>query len=135
MEPTVRPIFLATVPDKKPRTECDCQPVAFISSLAVTPPGRLNRYRTLAVLLPGRGPSPCLAGFAFLAPLGAFFVGVAFFPDLPFFWNRDHVFSLRGDYRAHDIHPSPRLQRQVDSARYGVGTALTFSSSRALMVT
>src|ERR1019366_1756910 len=72
---TVRPIFLPTVPDRNPRTECGCQPVAFINSLPVTPPGRFSRSRTLAVLLPSRAP------LAFLAPLGAFLAGEAFFPD------------------------------------------------------
>src|ERR1700733_15382462 len=67
------------VPDTKPRTECGCQPVAFMSCLAVTPPGRLSRSRILVVLLPLRGP------VAFCAPLGAFLTGVAFLADLAFF--------------------------------------------------
>src|SRR5689334_13610153 len=68
-----------------PRTDCGCQPVAFISSFALAPPGRFSKSRTLAVLLPSRAPA------AFVAPLGAFLTGVAFFPDLPFFgatWAR-----------------------------------------------
>src|SRR5579863_9107502 len=76
------------VPDRKPRTEWGSQPVAFISSLAVTPPGRVSRSRILAVLLPSRATSgfsalaSVLPAFAFVGPLGAFFAGVAFFLDL-----------------------------------------------------
>ena len=69
---TVNPIFFPTVPDRNPRTECGCQPVAFISSFAVTPPDLFSRSRIWLVLLPSRAP------FAFLAVLGAFFAGVAF---------------------------------------------------------
>jgi hypothetical protein len=88
---TVSLIFLPIVPDRKPRTECGCQPVAFISSLAVTPPARLSRSSTLAVLLPSRAPT------AFFAPLGAFFAGLAFLGDLPFFGA---TWALRGATRA-----------------------------------
>src|ERR1700733_15345875 len=73
------------VPDTKPRTECGCQPVAFMSCLAVTPPGRLSRSRILVVLLPLRGP------VAFFAPLGAFLTEVALFAAFAFFgapWAR-----------------------------------------------
>ena len=76
---------MPTVPDRNPRTECGCQPVALISSLEVTPPGRLSRSRILAVLLPSRASG--LAGaatLAFVRPLGAFLAGVAFFPALAF---------------------------------------------------
>jgi hypothetical protein len=82
---TASPIFLLTVPERNPRTECGCQPVAFINSLAVTPPGRFSKSRTLAVLLPSR------ADLAFFWPLGAFFGGLAFLADLAFFggtWAR-----------------------------------------------
>src|SRR5271169_1193405 len=85
---TGSPIFFPTVPERKPRTECGCQPVAFISSFVVTPLGRFSSSRTFSVLLPwrtapavlllGRGPSP-----ACLRPLAPFFDEVAFFPDLP----------------------------------------------------
>src|ERR1035441_8715443 len=37
---TVNPIFLPRTPDRNPRTECACQPVAFISSFPVAPPER-----------------------------------------------------------------------------------------------
>jgi len=79
VETTGKPIFFETVPDKKPRTECGCQPVAFINSLAVAPSGRFSRSRTLAALLPFLAPLP------FVAPLGAFLAEVAFFPGLAFF--------------------------------------------------
>jgi len=76
VETTVNPIFLPTVPDRNPRTECGCQPLAFCRSMDVTPPGRFSRSRILAALLPSRAPLP------FYALLGAFLAGVAFFPDL-----------------------------------------------------
>src|ERR1017187_8119833 len=60
---TVSPIFLPRTPDINPRTECACQPVAFISSFPVAPPERFSRSRTLAVLL------PWLARVAFLPDL------------------------------------------------------------------
>src|SRR5580704_7207944 len=77
----MRPIFLPTVPDRKPRTEWGNQPVAFISSFEVTPPGRFSRSRILAVLLPSRA-GWGLATPPFLPPLGAFLAGLAFLPDL-----------------------------------------------------
>jgi hypothetical protein len=40
------------VPDRKPRIECGCQPVAAINSFEVTPPFRFKSSRTVAVLLP-----------------------------------------------------------------------------------
>ena len=52
-----------------------------MSSLPVTPPGRLSSSRILAVLLPSRASG--LAALALFPPLGAFLAGVAFFPDLP----------------------------------------------------
>src|SRR5712692_4436801 len=77
---TVSPSFLRTVPDRKPRTECGNQPVAFIRSLEVAPPGRFSRSRILAVLLPSRA----TLGLATsrLRPLGALFAGVALRADL-----------------------------------------------------
>jgi hypothetical protein len=140
LDVTVKPIFLPTVPDKKPRTECGCQPVAFINSLAVTPLGRFSRSRTLAVLLPSRG------WVAFFSPSGALFGLLAFFPDLSFFsatwaprgatrvfcWRSTAPcslalappqflrsiqyfdFSFGGDYR-HDIHHSGCSGKQADS--------------------
>jgi hypothetical protein len=66
--------------------------VAFIGSLAVTPPGRLSRARIVSVLLPSRTPfslaafsgEPVPLGLA--AVLGAFLAGLAFLPDLYFFF-------------------------------------------------
>jgi len=54
LELTANPIFLRTVPDKNPRTECGCQPVAAINSCKVAPPGRFSRSSTCAVLLTPR---------------------------------------------------------------------------------
>src|SRR5579863_7701853 len=76
------PIFLRMVPDRNPRTECGCQPVAFISSSDVAPPGRFSSSRIAAALLPARAESPFSSRFG---PLGAFLAELAFFPDLAFF--------------------------------------------------
>src|SRR5712692_3894333 len=78
---TVSPSFLRTVPDRKPRTECGNQPVAFIRSLEVAPPGRFSRSRILAVLLPSRA-TLGLATSRLVRPLGAFFADVALRADL-----------------------------------------------------
>ena len=78
-----QPIFLPTVPDRNPRTECGCQPVALISSLDVAPPGRFSSSRIVAALLPSRAESPF---FSLLGVLGAFLAGLAFFPG--FWMNR-----------------------------------------------
>src|SRR5579862_6687310 len=86
VDTTARFIFLPTVPEMKPRTECACQAVAFMISFKVAPPGRCSRSRILPVLLPGRTPFS-LAAFsrraAFFAPLDAFLAGAGFFPALP----------------------------------------------------
>src|ERR1019366_1929091 len=80
---TVSPIFLPRAPDRNPRTECACQPVAFMSSFPEAPPGRFSRSRTLAVLVPWRAPLAfCLGDWAAGAPLLALFAGVACLPDL-----------------------------------------------------
>jgi len=73
LELTANPIFLHTVPDKKPRTECGCQPVAAINSCNVAPPGRFSRSSTWPVLLP-----PCRVEPAFFARWDLFLVGLAF---------------------------------------------------------
>src|SRR5579871_4893135 len=131
------PIFLRSVPERNPRTECGCQPVAFISSLAVAPPDRFSRSIILAALLPSRAESD------FFAPLrgwGAFLAEVVFFPAFPFlgatcanrgafggfrlgrigrfrlFCDARHGFSLRGGYRVDDIDHSVRARLQGDSA-------------------
>src|SRR5207302_288748 len=83
VDDTWSPIFLPTVPDRKPRTECGCQPVAFINSFAVTPPGRLSRSRTLAVLLPPRALATDFACLAALGALWPFLAGAAFFLAFP----------------------------------------------------
>ena len=73
---TVSAIFFPRVPLTKPRTLCGCQPVAFMISANVAPPGRFSRSRILAVLLPSRTPSAF--GFVALGPLAAFFAGLVF---------------------------------------------------------
>src|ERR1017187_8722713 len=80
---TVSPIFLPRAPDRNPRTECACQPVAFMSSFREAPPERCSRPRTWAVLLPWRAPVAFFLGdLADFAPLVALFAGVACLPDL-----------------------------------------------------
>src|ERR1035438_10213580 len=99
LDVTVSPIFLPTVPERNPRMECFCQPLAFISLARVAPPGCRSNSRIVAVLLPSRTPSAFafaafgalgLAGVGFLlfeagaglAPfwlLAALFFGLAFF--------------------------------------------------------
>jgi hypothetical protein len=117
VDATVSPIFLETVPDRNPRSECGCQLVAFSNSCALAPPGRFSISRIVAVLLPSRA--------SFRALLGAFNFGAAFFPALtltrvtwartcasggPFsglrlrrrlrlFCSQNHFFSLGGDHR------------------------------------
>jgi hypothetical protein len=87
VDTTVSPIFLPIVPDRNPRTECGCQPVAFISSFAVAPPGRFSRWRIFAVLMPQWT-------LACVARLGTFLAGRAFFPEsehsgppVPWWWD------------------------------------------------
>jgi arylsulfatase A-like enzyme len=63
---TVRAIFLPTVPDRNPRRQCGCQPVALSNSLAVAPSGRFSKSRIVAVLLPSR--------VSFRGLLGSFFL-------------------------------------------------------------
>src|SRR5450759_2327810 len=79
---TSSPIFFPTVPDRNPRTECACQPVAFIRFCRVAPLGRFSSSRTCSVLLPWRAPDSVLAGLADLAPLAGFRSVAVVFPDL-----------------------------------------------------
>src|SRR6476620_3424149 len=82
---TVRPIFLPRAPLMNPRTECACQPVAFMISASVAPFLRWSRASTVAFLLPSRALAgllvrlgtalptvvrPLLAGLAILVGLG-----------------------------------------------------------------
>jgi hypothetical protein len=76
------PIFFPTVPERNPRRECGCQPLAFSSFLALAPPGRLSSSRIFAVLLPLRASG--LATLAFVRAVGVFFAGLAFLPGLGF---------------------------------------------------
>src|ERR1022692_2094713 len=93
LDVTVRPIFLPTVPERNPRMECFCQPLAFISFARLAPPGCLSNSRIVADLLPSRTPSAftfaafgalaVLAGGAFLGWDAAAALGLA---PLTFFW-------------------------------------------------
>ncbi len=73
------PIFLRSVPERNPRTECGCQPVTFISSVSVNatrPLEQIEHFGGLAAI-----PAVGLAPLAFFALLGTFLAGLAFFPD------------------------------------------------------
>src|SRR5208282_377793 len=64
---SVKPSFLRTTPAKKPRTECCCQPVAFMMAAIVAPFGCLSRVRTASCLVPPRlEDEAVLPGFASL---------------------------------------------------------------------
>src|SRR5882724_3251259 len=59
----MRPSFLRTTPAKKPRTECCCQPVAFMIVAIVAPLGWLNSAITVACLEVARpGATPAAFG-------------------------------------------------------------------------
>src|ERR1700730_17836131 len=79
---SARPSFLRTTPAKKPRTECCCQPVAFVMAAIVVPLGCLSRARMASCLVSPRVEAAGMfPGFAALfAPLLAratwVFVGV-----------------------------------------------------------
>src|SRR5262245_65216837 len=45
---------LRTTPARKPRTECDCQPVAFVSAAMVAPPGERSISIAANCFVPGR---------------------------------------------------------------------------------
>jgi hypothetical protein len=70
---SVKPSFPRTTPAKKPRTECCCQPVAFMMAAIVAPLGCLSRVRITSCLVPPRledeGMLPGLAGLC-ARPLG-----------------------------------------------------------------
>src|SRR6202521_81493 len=73
-----RPIFLRSVPERKPRTEWACQPVAFISSAKVAPLDFSRRAMTMGSLaaLAVRGGLRLGAAFRLLfAPAGLGFRG------------------------------------------------------------
>jgi hypothetical protein len=139
LDSTASPIFFPSVPLRNPRTECACQPVAFISSLLVTPPGRLSRSSICAVLLPSRAEPGFFGPLAFVARLGAFFAGLAFLPDLALAgatWRAGFatlgflvafglapvavawavpVSSSGRDLRGHDMDHSGRCAKQANS--------------------
>src|ERR1700731_4388600 len=81
-EISVKPSFLRTTPAKKPRTECCCQPVAFMIVAIVVPLGCLSRARTASCLVPLRvEPKEMFEGFAglfarLLARANLVFVGI-----------------------------------------------------------
>src|SRR4029077_5473369 len=52
---SVKPSFLRTTPAKNPRTECCCQPVAFVIAAIVAPLGWLSSAITIACLEFERG--------------------------------------------------------------------------------
>src|SRR6202163_100701 len=84
-----RPIFLRSVPERKPRTEWACQPVAFISSAKVAPLDFSRRAMTWALLLPW----PRVAALALGRRFGAFLPRPGFRADLA-------CVVAAGDFRA-----------------------------------
>src|ERR1700694_785740 len=71
-------IFLRSVPERKPRTEWACQPVAFISSAKVAPLDLSRRAMTWALLLAW----PRVAALALGRRFGAFLPRRGFRADL-----------------------------------------------------
>src|SRR6266853_4146993 len=51
---SANPSFLRTIAPKKLRTECSCQPVAFMMAAIVVPLGCRSRARTFSCLVLGR---------------------------------------------------------------------------------
>src|SRR5262245_2779815 len=74
---SVRPSFLRTTPAKNPRTECCCQPVAFMISGITDPCGRLSSAITFACLEFARDLG--WAGFLTLTAFGRLLVADAAF--------------------------------------------------------
>src|SRR5262245_47579133 len=64
-EATAKPSFFLSALLIAPRTECACQPMAFIASATVAPPLRCRRSRSRASLDPGRGAAGSAVFFAF----------------------------------------------------------------------
>src|SRR6516165_12023659 len=66
-EASVNPSFFFTIPAKKPRTECGCQPVAFEIAAMVVPPLVWSRPRTRSclVVLPLKRDAVCEFFFVF----------------------------------------------------------------------
>ena len=79
--------LLADGPDKKPRTECACQPVACINSPKVAPSLRINSSRIADALLPSR---------ALLGPLAGFFAWLPFTFAEPTFRTTSGVCGAAG---------------------------------------
>src|ERR1700680_947319 len=78
-----RPIFLRSVPERKPRTEWACQPVAFISSAKVAPLDFSRRAMTWALLLPWPREAALALGrrFGALLPRPGFRAAARALPD------------------------------------------------------
>src|ERR1019366_2247585 len=74
LDSTFRPIYLPSFPLMTPRTLLAFQPVALTSSSSVAPFERPTNARTVADLLPSRGPlashAPFLGFLAFLVAFG-----------------------------------------------------------------
>ena len=90
---TAIPTFLPIVPDRKLRTECGCQPVAFINSFAVAPPGRLSRSKTLGGLAALAGACGRLRQSSAFGCFRALPGGGGLFPASP--WRARHGGSVR----------------------------------------
>src|SRR4029453_13281336 len=76
---------LRTTPARKPRTECDCQPVAFVSAAMVAPPGERSIFIAADCFVPGWTAAggvpfcPAFLGFGRILDFAAHFAAVRFF--------------------------------------------------------
>src|SRR5262245_17453117 len=68
---------LRTTPARKPRTECDCQPVAFVSAAMVAPPGERSISIAANCFVPGRTAVTQLSFWRVLLGLGRLLDGAA----------------------------------------------------------
>src|SRR5262249_30853601 len=110
---SVKPSFLRTTPAKKPRTECCCQPVAFMMAAIVVPLGCLSRVRTASCLVPLRiepeGMFPGFAGFfARLARTSFVFLGVLLCDILGIPFGCDRI--MRRHHQSPTVAASPAGQ-------------------------
>src|SRR5262249_15058436 len=78
---SVSPSFFFTVPAKKPRTECGCQPVTFEIAAIVVPPLAWSRPRTRSCLVVPPLGRDVVCGLLFVLDLSCL-VGLGLVSDL-----------------------------------------------------
>src|SRR5262245_51303242 len=105
---------LRTTPARKPRTECDCQPVAFVSAAMVAPPEERSISMAADCFVPGRTARlpflPALLGFGRLLDGAAERAAVRFFAVFVIGISLDSVAASRLHRRspAEAIKPAGR---------------------------